>query len=81
MTSVSFDVPIIDDNRYGGSETFSLSIGQSSLPNNVDSGVPNLATVTILNDEGYFLYYLCIVVVEHIVCSYISLLFIITHRK
>ena len=35
-------------------ETFNLAVTSSSLPNNVYHGVPNVTTVTILDDEGTF---------------------------
>ena len=55
-TSVSFDVPIIDDDIVESRETFNLAVTSSSLPNNVYRGVPNVTTVTILDDEGTFLF-------------------------
>ena len=49
MTSVSFDVPIIDDSIFEGDEDFILSINQPSLPS--DAVVGESATVTILDDD------------------------------
>ena len=54
MTSVPFDVSINDDNVVESKETFNLAVISSSLPNNVDHGVPNATIVTILDDEGIF---------------------------
>ena len=52
MTSVSFDVPINDDNTVESRETFSLTVISSSLPNNVNHGALNVITVAVLDDEG-----------------------------
>jgi len=51
-TSVTFDVPITDDNILEGNENFTLTIDQSSLPTNVNRGDHGEATVTIVNDDG-----------------------------
>jgi len=51
VTSVTFDIPITDDNILEGSEKFMLTIDQSSLATNVNSGIPNETTVTIVNDD------------------------------
>ena len=51
VTSVTFDVPINDDNILEGSENFMLTIDQSSLATNVNSGIPNETTVTIVDDD------------------------------
>jgi len=52
MTSVTFDVPITDDNIFEGNENFMLTINQSSLPTGINCGDPGEATVTIVEDEG-----------------------------
>ena len=54
MTSVPFDIPIINDTIFEGNETFMLTIEPSSLPANVDVtvGSPDQATVTIVDDDG-----------------------------
>ena len=52
LTSVTFDIPITDDNILEGNENFTLTIDQSSLPTNVNPGDPGEATVTIVNDDG-----------------------------
>jgi len=58
MTSVTFDVPITDDNILEGNENFMLAIDQSSLPTGVTRGDPGEATVTIVdNDCKQFLLY------------------------
>jgi len=51
LTSVTFDVPITDDNILEGSENFMLTIDQSSLPTNVNRGDPDEATVTIVDND------------------------------
>ena len=49
MTSVSFDVPINNDDIFEGDEDFMLSIGRSSLP--TDAVVGDSVTVTIMDDD------------------------------
>ena len=51
-TSASFDVAIIDDNLMEGNKSFSVIIDQSSLPSSVTVGMPDQATVTIVDDDG-----------------------------
>jgi len=51
VTSVTFDVPITDDNILEGHENFTLTIDQSSLPTNVNSADLDETTVNILDDE------------------------------
>jgi len=50
-TSVTFDVPITDDDILEGIESFMLTIDQSSLPDDVNRGDPGKATVTIVDDD------------------------------
>jgi len=52
QTSVSFDVPINDEDIFEDDENFSLTINPSSLPPSCSLGDPSSATVTIVNDEG-----------------------------
>jgi len=52
VTSITFDVPITDDDILEGSENFMLTIDQSSLPANINRGDPGSATVTIVDDDG-----------------------------
>jgi len=52
MTSVTFDVPINDDNILEGNENFMLTIDQPSLPTGVNRGDPSEATVTIVDNDG-----------------------------
>lgn len=52
VTSMQFDVSIINDNIYEYHETFQLIINSSSLPTNISAGIPNQATVIIMNDDG-----------------------------
>jgi len=51
VTSVTFDVPITDDNILEGNENFMLTINQSSLPTGIICGIPDSATVTIVEDN------------------------------
>ena len=51
MTSVPFDIPIIDDMIQEGTEDFRVTISSSSLPDDVSVGSPDEATVTILDDD------------------------------
>jgi len=51
VTSVSFDVPITNDNIHEGNETFKLIIIRSSLPTRVSNVSPSEATVTIVDDD------------------------------
>jgi len=52
VTSVSFDVPINDDNICEGNENFNLDINLSSPPDGLTVGDPGSATVTVMDDEG-----------------------------
>ena len=52
----TFDVPIINDGILEGNEDFTLVIDQASLPNRIICGIPGLATVTIVDDDGECLY-------------------------
>ena len=52
MTSVTFDVPIHDDNILEDNETFTLVIMANSLPSKVRRGTPGRATITIINFIG-----------------------------
>ena len=52
MTSVPFNVPIIDEMICEGNETFTLTIDSSSLPKNVGVADPGNTTVTIVDNEG-----------------------------
>ena len=51
VTSVPFNVSIIDDMIFEGNENFILTIDRSSLPNDVTVGSPDQATVTIVDDD------------------------------
>ena len=52
MTSVSFDIPINDDDILEGNENFTLTIDPSSLPTGVTVGIPDQATVTVVDNDG-----------------------------
>ena len=52
MTSVTFDIPIINDMIHEGDESFTLSIVSSSLPSRVSSRSPSMTTVTIEDTTG-----------------------------
>jgi len=51
VTSVTFDVPITNDNILEGSENFTLTLDQSSLPTGVNRGNPDEATVNIVDND------------------------------
>ena len=51
VTSVSFDVPINNDNILEDDEDFTLTIIGSSLPSEVTRGDPFRATVTIVDND------------------------------
>ena len=52
VTSVSFNISIIDDNVLEGNENFVLTINPSSLPNDVNVGNPHQAVVIIVDNDG-----------------------------
>ena len=52
VTSVSFNVTIINDSMLETIETFNLTIVGDSLPTNVTLGIIDQTTVTIVNDGG-----------------------------
>ena len=52
MTSVSFDITIINDTVLENDEMFQLIIVSHSLPNTVRRGEIKQVTVTILNNGG-----------------------------
>ena len=56
MTSVSFDVAIIDDNTFEVNEKFILTISNKALPDNVILGSPPKSKVTIWDDDRKQLY-------------------------
>jgi len=51
VTSVTFDIPMWDDNILEGNENFMLTIDQSSLPTGVSPGDPDETAVTIVDDD------------------------------
>ena len=54
QTTATFDVPITDDMILEGNENFMLTINGTSLPNSVTLGIPDEATVAIVdNDRKY----------------------------
>jgi len=54
VTSISFDVPINDDNIFEGNETLQLVITTSSLPSRVSQAVPNQTSITIFDNDGKY---------------------------
>ena len=54
VTSVPFDVIIIDDNMLELIEQFDLTIISSSLPNGFTVDNPSQATVTIIDDDSEY---------------------------
>ena len=55
MTSIPFDIRIIDDNTIESNESFTLRIVRNTLPDGVNRGDPFRATVTIVDDESKLL--------------------------
>jgi len=51
VTSVTFDIPITDDNILESRENFTLTIDQFSLPTSVNRGNPDEATVNIVDND------------------------------
>ena len=54
MTRVSLVISINDDDILEYSETFNLSVNESSLPNSVRVSDPGQTTVTILDNDGEY---------------------------
>jgi len=52
MTEAVFNIFLIDNDVLEETETFSVIINSSSLPNNVTIGEPGEAEVTILDNDG-----------------------------
>lgn len=52
MTSVSFDIQIIDDKILENAETFTVSIDPVSVPYGVTLVTPDSATVSILDNDS-----------------------------
>jgi len=52
VTSVTFDVAIIDDNVLELNELFDLTIVSSSLPNGFTVDHPGQAVVTIIDNDS-----------------------------
>jgi len=50
VTSVSFDIPIIDDNILEDDEVFQLTI--DSFPGRVTGATPSQSSITIISDDG-----------------------------
>ena len=68
MTEVSLDVIIMSDRVLENNEIFQLSINSSSLPNHVTVDNPSEITVTIVDNDCKFLFFLLF--------SYVSLIII-----
>lgn len=57
ITSVSFDVSVINDDILENNETFDLIIMSRSLPDKVTRGNLKMSTITIIdNDSKLYLY-------------------------
>ena len=52
--SVVLSIPISNDDLLEGNEKFSLTIHATSMPDRVDIGNPDQATVTIVDDDGKY---------------------------
>ena len=57
VTTVSFNIPITDDNVLENNEDIQIEINVSSLPSRVFVGNPSQATVTIVDNDGKIIYY------------------------
>ena len=55
--SVSFEIPITDDDILEADESFSLVIIPESLPNLFSRGNPGVVMVTIMNNDGKLIKY------------------------
>ena len=51
QTNATFDIPINNDDILEDIENFTLTINSSSLPTGVTPGDPDVATVTITDDD------------------------------
>ena len=51
MTSTAVNITIMSDNILEENEDFYLTINSSSLPNDITTGNPFQARITILNDD------------------------------
>ena len=52
VTSVAFNISVINDTILEGNESFTLTIMNSSLLSRVDLGIPDNTTVTIVDTTG-----------------------------
>ena len=55
-TIASFDVQIIDDDLIENDEILQFMILRDLLPDDVGSGIPNMATLIIIDDSGNDIY-------------------------
>ena len=55
MTSVTFDISVVNDNIHEGNESFTLIVMGRSLPNRVSRGSPYVANITIVDTTGELL--------------------------
>ena len=68
VTTVPFHVPITDDIILESNEDFNLIIDISSLPNDVTTGSPQQATVTIAEDDCKY--------IEKVIHTYVINIFV-----
>ena len=52
MTSVPFNISVIDNSLFEGNESFVLNINPDLLPDDVTIGNYGETTVTIIDDDG-----------------------------
>ena len=64
MTTALFSVSIADNDILEIDKDFELVINMSSLPSSVTVGIPARVTVTIVDDDGKYVY-------ENIICMYL----------
>ena len=56
QTHALLNITIWNDKILERKENFSLTINSSSLPNNINLGDPFQTTVTIVDDDGKYIY-------------------------
>ena len=57
MTTASFNISIFDDSDVESNENFMLTINSTALSDGFSAGNPNVATVTIRDNDGKLIVY------------------------
>ena len=60
QTHALLNITICNDEILERNKKFSLTINSSTLPNNINLGDPFQTTVTIMDDDGKYVYIHCI---------------------